>query len=824
MILKNYQNKVVGALKTFFTEANNQYIAASKIGKDTISYVDMLYNKLNLRDYHDRPVNGLGEQYPRFCLKIPTGGGKTILAIEAIRIFHNIFAQKRTGLVVWITHRDTIYRQTIEKLKDKNHIYRQLLDQCSGNKTIIVEKGQPLHQEDISNSLTVLMLMIQSAGKINKESMKLFQDSSGYVDMFPKDNEYSKHSKLLNSFPNLDVFSDTISNKKIIKTSLGNSIRISNPLIIVDEFHTMFSDIAKSTLDGLNPSMLIGLSATPAERKGMNVLVEITGQELKDEEMIKLDLHLHSPTVSGNWHEMINNIIKKRNILEKEARKLKQNSGIYIRPICLIQAERTGKEQRNKEYVHSEDVREYLISKEIPAYEIAVKSSELDEIKEKKLLSEDCEIRYIITKEALKEGWDCSFAYILGIIPNSSSETSMTQLVGRILRQPYAKKTGNNLLDESYIFFNKGDTNIVLNNVQKGFENEGLGDLVKNVSREAGPTGSNAKYAKIKKSILNKYPDSLYLPIWIMKIGRSYRRFSYDIDIKSSINYRIIDYPRLFKKEVLSKLNTSDIDIFEEIIGLRNHKQRKLEEPYEESFDVNYLAKRINEITDNAFIAYDIAKIIIKEINKFKNFELLRKNIGFITEELIVLIDNEKRKQELTIFKELIKSKRLIIAVSNDHNFGYILPMKCEVYPEGVETYKSNLFDKSDILSMNPLEKKVASLLDSKDNIAWWVRNKVANKEWYYIRGWKKGRIFPDFIAAKKSKSNSLELVYIIESKGQHLIGNSDTTYKKSVFDIVNKTPKTRVAIVKCKINDKFKFELIGQGSEESAINAFFTK
>jgi Type III restriction enzyme, res subunit. len=145
MILKDYQTDVVEALKKFYTEAENVKSAIEKLDvnlRSSISYVDAVYNNLNLSHFADRPKNGLGESYPRFCLKIPTGGGKTLLAIEAIREYHNLFAKKRTGLVVWIVHREIIYRQTIEKLKDKNHIYRQWLDQCSGNRTIILEKGQ----------------------------------------------------------------------------------------------------------------------------------------------------------------------------------------------------------------------------------------------------------------------------------------------------------------------------------------------------------------------------------------------------------------------------------------------------------------------------------------------------------------------------------------------------------------------------------------------------------------------------------------------------------------------------------------------------------
>ena len=69
------------------------------------------------------------------------------------------------------------------------------------------------------------------------------------------------------------------------------------------------------------------------------------------------------------------------------------------------------------------------------------------------LLSRNCPIRYIITKQALQEGWDCPFAYVLAVLTNPGSKTALTQLVGRIFAATgCARKTGNPWLDESYVF------------------------------------------------------------------------------------------------------------------------------------------------------------------------------------------------------------------------------------------------------------------------------------------------------------------------------------------------------------------------------------
>ena len=534
-MLKEYQKRVVKDIEEFF-----EHLDKSRSG-GAVDYISPVFTDLMLknrtRQFPDRPITGAGKFYPRVCIKMPTGGGKTLIAIETIRAYQNLFAKRKTGLVVWITHRDQIYRQTIENLQNKSHVYRQFLDQASGNRTLILEKGQAIRRQDVKENLVVLMLMIQAAR--NSEVNKMFEDSGGYTDFFPLENRYDLHKTLSEQMPNLDRTEDSLYERMQIKTSLGNVIRTLEPLLIVDEFHTMFTDIAKATLDGLNPSVVIGLSATPLERR-MNIISSVSGKELKAEDMIKLDMHLRGP--NQDWQEMLAAVKQQREELEKKGKKLEQNKGVYIRPIALIQVERLGPDQRGRGFVHSEDAREFLVSLDVPKHEIAVKSAYRDEIKQQKLLLKESEIRYIITKEALKEGWDCSFAYILGVIPNARNNASMTQLVGRILRQPYAKKTGVADLDESYVFFASGHTEEVLEKVRKGFEDEGLGDVMSGIEWQdtRGTAINQLQFVSIKEEIHKKYPESLFLPVWLVKDGQRYRRFSYEMDVKPRVDWRLI--------------------------------------------------------------------------------------------------------------------------------------------------------------------------------------------------------------------------------------------------------------------------------------------
>ncbi len=816
-MLKDYQQNVVRDIETFFNDLDSArtVLITTPLVRSFGNIVMSAFGGEKYIQFPDRPQNGKGELYPRACVKMPTGGGKTLIAIETIRAYQNLFAKRKTGLVVWITHRDQIYRQTIENLQNKCHPYRQLLDQSSGNRTLIVEKGQTLRKQDVDENLVILMLMIQSAAR---DTNKIFEDS-GYTDFFPPENRYDQHAELLKIIPNLDRTSDTKLNQTQIKTSLGNTIRTLSPLMIVDEFHTMFTDNAVATLDGLNPSVIVGLSATP--KRGMNIVSMVTGKDLQKADMIKLDMHLIAPPTSGDWRSMLTAIRAKRDNLEIKARKHERNQSVYIRPIALIQAERTGKEQRGQGFVHSEDVREHLIASGVPAHQIAVKTSILDEIRAQKLLSKECEVRYIITKEALKEGWDCSFAYILGVIPNAHNSSSMTQLVGRILRQPYAKKTGVPDLDESYVYFATGDTQEVLNKVKKGFEDEGLGDVAVGIEVRdpRGQTITQAHHVGIKKDIRKNYPESLFLPVWLIKGDKNYRRFSYETDIKQNIEWGGVILSRWIK-ELAPNIGQREGLQAEVIFGLDEKSEtRKSIISNAVNFDTHYLARRLVDTTENAFVAYHMAKQAVVEFGKIASKEFLDRDAGYLAREIEKRLTEHRRAQEQQTFNQLLQKNKLTLAVSNDPRIGFVMPDMDIVANSIQSSCALNLYEDVDVSSLNKLERDVVGIIEKSPNVIWWARNKARGRGWYAVQGWQRNKIWPDFVIARKNNQHELEFVYVVESKGEMLIGNEDTRYKGEVFDAINdmkgKVKKLRFRTTTVKMNDAFEFEILPQGDEE---------
>ncbi len=837
MYLKRYQERVVADLSHFFDTCADKKEEMHKIlsvvpeemrDKIPANWVENVFKELDY-PYSDKAQNGLGKFYPRTVVKVPTGGGKTLLAIEAIKEYQTRFAKKQHGLVVWIVPSETIYSQTIKQLKDKSHHLRQFIDQSSGGNTIILEKGQKLTQDDIANNLVILFVMIQSVSRTKgKEGLKVFQDSGGYEGFFPADNRYDLHEKIIEQYPNVDYFD--YMGQKSVKSSLGNAIRVSKPLIIIDEIHKVFTPTAKVTINNLNPEMIIGFSATP--KTGMNIISKVSGLELKEEEMIKLDMHIIPPTNDDNdWKSMLRNIKERRESLEKEAIAYQRSSGKYIRPMALIQAELTGKDQRGKGSVHAMDVKEYLIELGVNADNIAIKSSSQNDIEDLNLLSKDVEIRYIITKEALKEGWDNPFAYILGVIPNAQSSSSMTQLVGRILRQPYVKKTGIPALDESYVYFCKGNVSEVLKHVESGLKAEGLEDIVGNVSAGGEEPGEPKpkKTVNIKQNFADK-TEQFYLPVWLMMHQDNVqRRFNYSRDIKEKLDFESITLSKSQIDKIKDSLSEENQERDAYIITITDeenvsHEKKRMVVAHDGNISYSYITRRFTEVIENPFLARRKAYEFLNDLITTLGGDIVAKHFSYIVSQLVKELVKVKETQEKELFDALFKKKELCLAIIDHETIGCRIPNSDNIEVSRLANpYNNYLYEDLDLSSLNTLEKKVGDIVDKQNSVLWWVRNKVA-KEWYAIQGWKKNKIRPDFIVAKKSDSDELEIIYIIESKGEQLSGNKDTTYKKEVLDIMTKIHQSGdLKIIKTTLIDLNKHAeayLIEQGNEDEEIKA----
>ena len=373
MRLKDYQLDVLEALE--------RYLAILESEKsDAFDFYDFQQSKgknPSLADYttaawqtgqtqgvvasslaHKSYYDGLGQPIPSLCLKVPTGGGKTLLATKAVDIIQTRYFKRQTGLVLWIVPSSAIYQQTKEQLSKKSHPYHQMLERASGGRVKFFEKGARLTKQDTDNHLCVMLMMLQASNRKTKDVLKMFQDASGYSDFFPDVDDYAALNAFWQATPNLDRydlgdgFEPSVNKGMAIKQSLGNTLRLLRPMIIVDEGHKAYSEGARDTLTGFNPSFILELSATPNMRShGSNVLCDVSGMALLREEMIKLPIVIDDH-IGKSWKEALEAAWEQTQALDADGRESQKTTGDYIRPILLVRVDRTGKEQRDNKFLH----------------------------------------------------------------------------------------------------------------------------------------------------------------------------------------------------------------------------------------------------------------------------------------------------------------------------------------------------------------------------------------------------------------------------------------------------------------------------------------
>lgn len=773
MKLKHYQEKVIKALKDYLgelTEFREKYQKALAFDGDMAkdyNFPKRAWEKYTGSSIYHSKTNSLGEPLPDIYLKVPTGGGKTLLACHSIDLIQKTYLKKQTGLILWIVPSTQIYRQTILALKDRTHPYRQILDFSSGGRTLIKEKTALFNRLDVDENLVVMMLMLPSANRQNKETLKVFRDAGGYTGFFPAEDNYPAQEELMKKIPNLDCFGEAgeVFNRQI-KTSLGNTLKVLQPLVVIDEGHRAYGENARNTIRNFNPSFILELSATPPE--GSNELVKITGRELHEEEMIKLDIHLSNKT-SPDWKDTLLASFEKQNQLEKLAKEYEQNTGEYIRPICLIQVERTGKDQRDTGFIHAEDAKEYLIKQcNVPENHIAIKSSEKDDIEGLDLFAKTCAIRYIITKQALQEGWDCSFAYVLTILTNPASATGITQLVGRILRQPGAIKTKIKELDECYIYTFKPNASTLVREIKNGLESEGLGDIAARLVNDEGGEGiNNLKERETQyRPGFKKFEGKIYLPKFIIQEKESWRDLIFEADILSEIEWAKIDISEITETTLVDKESKEHVLT----LGLSKeekellHETGRLETNGTLEIDEAFLARQMAAIVPNPWVCYNLGDNAISLLSKKYDRQTIAANFVFIIEELKKILEKQKNILAEKVFKKLVDTKKLHFFLINCKG-NFVLPSRIKVTSD----------------HSNDLEKPVAIYLNEQEDLLWWYRN--MSRQDYHIQGWKKNKMHPDFVAANKSntKKEDYDTVFVLETKGIHL-KNEHTKYKQNVF------------------------------------------
>jgi superfamily II DNA or RNA helicase len=762
--LKNYQQTVIDEIKEFLVGAN-MYGGERGI---RFSYMDRLGDEAT--SY--KPINGL-ESVPFVCVKVPTGGGKTLIATNSIKVMQDNYLQPKngTGLVLWFVPSDAIRSQTLKTLKDRNHPYREALDAQFDTrvKVFTVEEALRITKDDVQNNLCIVVSSLSAFRREDSGWLKVFQNNGSLISHFEDLVEETD-------------FLEKDEEDEIIN-SLANVIAINNPIVIIDEGHNAQTTLSFDMLRKLNPALILEFTATPRDES--NVLVQIPATELKAEKMVKIPIYLSSVT---QWQEALRDGVKQRNDLEKLAKREKTETKEYIRPIALIQAEQE-KESDSKIYVAQ--LKRFLINElKISEEEIAIKTAKQDEIKDVDLLSNSCKIRYILTVNALKEGWDCPFAYVLISVANIGSRIAVEQTIGRIVRLPHVTEKKNKDLNYSFVYASAENFSKASNAIIKGLENNGYSrdDLRQNTGKIV-----------VEKLDFVRQIDDNNTHIPLIGIKKKNDTLAFNQDLLGS-DFKVYEHFKPFKFNYHSDQNQKvEIDIDEEK-GIYTIRQGKLALVlHSDDFSTgelgNWLRKNIRHKVVSSDEMSQYLDLAVKDLLKSYSLEELSLNrfrLKEVINEQIAMIIKEYAKN---VFDKILADKQITTEVTN-----FIPPETTLLTRVTDEHFQKHLFERAGYL--NGEETDFAFRLDSLDNIAWWFRSR--EKQDFYLQGWQPNRFYPDFIVKTKTGK-----YVVVEYKGEDRLSNADSQYKDQLGKLWESL---------CSNGNKF--YLVGKASSDEVIKS----
>jgi len=386
------------------------------------------------------PVPHLPE-LPYVCIRVPTGGGKTFMACHALDITARELLHQDRAVCLWLVPTKQIARQTLDSLRDRKHPYRQALDDAFGGHVAVMDLAEALYvpRGTLEGDTAVIVSTLAALRVEATEGRKVYEPA-GALEPHVSGLSEAVRRKL-----------ECYENGKPIP-SLANVLRMWQPVVIMDEAHNARTKLSFETLERFSPSCIIEFTATPQmeHRPGRghyasNVIAHVSAAQLKAEEMIKLPIQLHT---RPGWREVLADAVQAQRDLKKTAADEEAATGEYIRPIVLIQAQPNRKGQDN---VIVDVVRASLVDDcKVPEAEVAVATGSKREIDGVDLFDRNCPVQFIITQQALKEGWDCSFAYIFASVADIGSTKDVEQLLGRVLRLPSAKSKKDPKLNQAY--------------------------------------------------------------------------------------------------------------------------------------------------------------------------------------------------------------------------------------------------------------------------------------------------------------------------------------------------------------------------------------
>ena len=766
--LKEYQERTLETLTEYYQKCL-QYENANTAFYD-----------LTQRPY--AAVEGLPGM-PYVCLRLPTGGGKTFVACHAVGITASELLKTESPIVLWLTPSNAIRDQTLNALKNPNHPYRDAFESARHRVEVrTISEALYLSPHILNTKTTIIVSTMQAFRVEDTDGRKVYEPSGALMGHFTHLSDET-----------LSAVERDESGKPIY--SLANLLCVKRPLVIVDEAHNARTELSFETLARFNPSAIIEFTATPdTTNNPSNVLYTVSAAELQAEDMIKMPIQLET---IPEWKRLLAAAIAQRNALEIDAAREREETGEYIRPVMLIQAQ---PRHRDRETLTVEVVEACLLEEHnIPEDQIARATGEDRGLDNVDINDPECEIRYVITVQALREGWDCPFAYVLCSVAEMRSSTAVEQILGRVMRLPKAQRKKQESLNSAYAFVasqNFYDAAAALTDglVQNGFEKQAAAELIRPSDEQQGElppvegmTQPDTEPAPAARGEVFKVPKLM------VKRNQGYLDFEASRFLETVWQLSECD-AELSEEEFPSEFNTGErgeIGLSQEgrvemrFLG-QLHQQMSFLAP-DDNWDATQLANWLDRTIKHLDILQRESLPFLQRLVKYLveersiPIEVLIRNKYALKDAAAAKIDSHRQNVHQTAYENyLLPECATPVVVSPDHCFSF-KPHNypCNTHYIGRYQFQKHYYQHVGDLKSEGEEFKCAEFIDRLPEVKFWVRNLEREPLQSFWLQTSTDKFYPDFVCLLNDGR-----YLVVEYKGLQLWSADDAREKREIGEL----------------------------------------
>jgi type III restriction enzyme len=280
---------------------------------------------------------------------------------------------------------------------------------------------------------------------------------------------------------------------------------------------------------------------------------------------------------------------------------------------------------------------------------------------------------------------------------------------------------------------------------------------------------------------------------------KKYRDLDYEADVLACVDFEALSYRKAESFNVVAydvgRQQAVAVDIAAgdefELAATADAGVRIVDQP----LDRPGLVRRMLDVVPNPWQGARILDEALATLRKRATEEAIIAARLTLVEEIKLDVHAQVKEAAERIFRDKVKSGdivfKLLAAPLDDLNFTFLEQYTAHIASGDARAplFHANgnaldraLYDKVYRKHFNGFEEQVALYLDGRDAVTWWWR--IAARGGWGLQGWLRNKVYPDFLVRLDTQKQTARLL-VLETKGKHLEGSADTTFKERFFQLL---------------------------------------